>query len=175
MVITSSRTTTSLASHVVRVLRTESGYLQERLGVVGMDKQQRSRNTSDLVSLGLEMVQRLGSLQPTRLQYVLMEDVSGSSRAIILSQTLLALAMRPVENETLLIGLALAFLDFESAAATRRGLLSTTGQEALQQIVNRKHEVFKDCLIVLRGNENKIQACFQHYVTGRTSIEEALK
>jgi hypothetical protein len=170
VISTPYRTATPLASHVLRILRAESGFLEEGLGVDGKDEQHRLHEGHSLVSLGLEMNQRLGRSLPATLNDVLHISTPDTCRAISFSKDMLAFALRPIQNETLLLGLALAFLDLETAVAQHDSLLSMESRQALQYIVSRKRTAFQNCFITLEKNQNKYRDALHYCLIGRAHI-----
>jgi hypothetical protein len=164
------RTATPVAAHILKILRAESGFLEEAGGVHGKDEQHRTEEGHSLVSLGLEMNERAGRPTLTDITGVLDYGIPAASSATRFSKTLLSLALRPVQCESLLIGLSLAFLELEIAVAEHDSLLSLEGRQGLQHIIVRKRAAFEDCLTTLELHKSKVEEIRQHFLFGRKQI-----
>jgi hypothetical protein len=174
LINTPYRTATPFASHILRVLRAELGFLEEGYGVEGKDEQHRLQEGHSLVSLGLEMNQRLGRPPPTNLEDVYGADVTRTNPAATFSKALLSFALRPVQNKTLLVGLAFAFLDLEAAVSEHYDLLSLVSRQALKRIVSRKCAALQCCLEVLGENRQERREVLRYYVFGKKRIANVI-
>lgn len=155
------KTTTTIASSVIRVLRAQSGFDAEGPGVAGMDEVRRM-DSAGLVELGLEMIKRSGMAKPASLKEVL--KTWPSEFAI----KMLHLSMRPMANAGSLLGLAWAFVSLHEAMASSP-LLSAAGQAALNQIVRRERVCLEICFGELK--EDKIQSADFHRGCGLAMAE----
>ena len=157
-----SKTTTTSASAVVRLLRAQGGFENEGLHVAGMDEARRLDNAG-LVELGLEMIKLLGLAQPTSLKEVL--ETWPSEFAI----KMLELSMRPMANSGLLLGLSWAFVGLHEAM-TSSMLLSTTSKAALMQIVRREQDCLEVCFNELKDDKIRSADFYKGLSLGRAEI-----
>ena len=176
MVSSPYQTATPLASHILRILRAESGYKPETSGIAGMDEQLHPSYNPGLIVIGLEMVRWHQLPDPTCLKDVLGEEnAEGASHVTIFAYAVLSWAMRPVQNGAFLLGLARAFLDLEVWVASRDDLLPKKTREGLRRLVKRKECCFEGCLEELKANVHKYSEFVGGYELGRTEIEKALE
>ncbi|KAI1075711.1 hypothetical protein F5B20DRAFT_573325 [Whalleya microplaca] len=183
------RTISPLASHIVRILRAESGFGPEPTGVAGKDEY---RNVQlSLVDLGLELAQRhsdqemadkhgsLGSLPPRCLRDVLGEDNSRNdpknAGAIAFARKLICWSKNNVANEITLLGLARAFFDLEIWVANDQDFLSEQGREALRGILARKKALLDLCFDSVRNDDINHAKFAMGYEIGREEIEKAIE
>ncbi|CAN8095704.1 unnamed protein product [Discula destructiva] len=203
MVSVPYRTTTLLASHMIRILRIEVGFPAETEGVAGIDDQPVARDKlssfsslsgysdhggcASLIDLGLELLRRYQSShshdfdagfqqEPTCLDDILLNG-SGNKRATAFARDMLRWSRAPVKNGPLLLGLARAFLDLEMWVASgdrSSGLLAERERAVLLGITARKAHCLDLCLDELR--KLKGHACAEFaaaYELGRDEIELA--
>ncbi|KAG8526573.1 uncharacterized protein KY384_008774 [Bacidia gigantensis] len=147
-----SKTTTILASSVVRLLRAQNGFEAEidGPGVPGMDEARRTDNTG-LIEIGLEMLLKTGGdgKQPRCLKDVL--EPMPSDFAL----TMLKLSGKPTANLGLLLGMSWAFVGLHEAVATRTAgtLLSDTTRDTLIGIISREKSCLMVCFDEIKGNK----------------------
>lgn len=182
------RSISLLHTHMLRVLRAESGFLPETAGVAGIDEQ-RQFSHSSLVDLGLEMWERYARSchdgekrmvkMPTCLDDVLTtvlvegdDDTLTEARGY--AHAMLHWSKRPVANLSLLLGLSRAFLDFETWVAGSSELLSERGRLSLGQLVARKSTSLSLCVEELRSNDDQYKSFLNGYSLGRTWVEKAI-
>ncbi|KAF7511157.1 hypothetical protein GJ744_005388 [Endocarpon pusillum] len=161
-----SKTTTIIASSVVRLLRAQSGFDAEGSGVAGMDEVRRIDSVG-LVELGLEMTRRSGLRQPTSLKEVL------ESWPSEFACKMLQVSMRPMAHPGLLLGLAAAFVGLHDAMTSSK-LLSTTSKAVLKQIVRRERDSLKICLDELQDDKIECAEFHRGHGIGRAEIENCL-
>lgn len=173
IVMSPYRTTTWLGSHVLQILRAESGYRSESAGIAGMDEQREPGYNSSLINLGLKIAQNKGFMQPGCLEDALRTEHGFSSGAIGFAQQALGWACRPIENYAFLLGLSRAFVDLESWVSSRGDLVWKDDREALENIVNRKLFMFDKVLSEIKEQEEKLKF-ITGYELGRREIEKLL-
>lgn len=178
------RSITSLSSHILRILRAESGFTPETEGVAGMDEQHQTSHPS-LVDLGLEIWEKYAASStsttqmPTCLEDVLTniqvegdEEILAEARGF--SKAMLLWSERPVANLGLLLGLCRAFLDLESRVAGLQELLSEKSRCALGDLVSRKSMALDLCVEELKRNDDQHRAFLRGYDLGRNWAERAI-
>ena len=87
---------------------------------------------------------------------------------------MLSWAMRPKGNAMFLIGLARAFLDFETFVASHSDLLPRKERTVLQSMIDRKLVCFEDCLQELQSENEKLRIVVSGYEFGRDELERLL-
>ena len=157
-----SKTTTEIASSIVRLLRAQSGFDAEGPVVAGMDEARRVDSTG-LVELGLAMMKRSGFPEPACLKEVL--ETWPSEFAF----KMLPLSMRPMANFGLLLGLAWAFVGLHDVM-TSSVLLSTANKAALMQIVRRERDCLEICFKELKDDKARCADFHRGYDLGRVEI-----
>lgn len=186
------RTSSSLYSQIVLILRAESGFMPETSGVAGLDEQVRSGYWPSILDLGLELVSKLGyqTSDFAGLKDVLERDIlqeqefqsgeqcerrlEAATNANKLAYSMLHLSLRPIKNLGLLLGLSRAFLDLEAGVAKAEALLSSESRKALQRLVERKHRCFSVSLDLIKVDESLYRDFCQGYVQGRAKIGACL-
>lgn len=178
------QTVTKLSSLTLQLLRADMGYYMSRSGVAGIDEQQCPDRRLDIISIGLSMARKHSIQEPTCLGDVIDElkrsandvdagpDNSAHADATSFAYALLSWSMRPKQNQVFLLGLARAFLDLEAWVAKSDGLLSKSERSFLQRIVDKKSNVFEECLEELGGDEVRLCEYVDGYEYGRAEIEK---
>ncbi len=141
------KTTSPFASSIVRILRAQAGFDVEFEVVAGMDEANRT-DSIGLVEFGQEMLHNWGHPEVGSLKEVLNKWNSPSAVAMM------HLAMRPVSNKGLLIGMAMAFASLHAEVASSN-LLCQGSKEALGKITRRETASLKECLKELDSSEQK--------------------
>lgn len=182
------RSITVLHAHMLRILRAESGFLPETVGVAGIDEQRQVSHPS-LVDLGLEMWELYATRchdgekrmvkMPTCLEDVLTTGwVEGDDEALReargFAHAMLHWSKRPVSNLNLLLGLSRAFLDLEIWAGSSLVLLSERGRQSLGLLAERKSMSLGLCVEELRKNEDQYKSFLNGYNLGRGWAEKAV-
>lgn len=164
-----AKTTTLIASSVIRVLRAQSGFGPEGPIVAGMDAVCQDQRIG-LVELGLQMVQTSGFAEPRSLKEVL--DTWESEFGLLM----LHLCKRPIEHASLLLGLAMAFVDLHDTVAQSPTLLSEPGsRRVLAEIARRERESLNICLVDVRATQPQFADFHRGYYLGREQIEKCFK
>lgn len=157
-----AKTTTVMASAVVRLLRAQGGFETESPVVAGMDEVRRL-DSIGLVDLGLEIMGNLGLAQPANLRDVL--EGWPSSFAL----KMLELSVRPMTNCGLLIGLAWAFVGLHDVM-TSSALLSTASRATLKQICHRQRDCLKVCFNELKDDKVCREDLYRGYALGVVEV-----
>ena len=157
-----SKTTTPIASSIVRHLRAQCGFDDEGSGVAGMDEARREDSVG-LVELGSEIMCEAGLEEPASLKTVL--DAFPSAFAL----KMLELSVRPMAHFGLLLGLAWSFVSLHDAL-TSSVLLSAKSQAILMQIVRRERDSMRVCYKELKNEADQLENFFQGYRLGRAEI-----
>ena len=157
-----SKTTTIIASSIVRLLRAQSGFDAEGPGVAGMDEARRT-DSAGLVELGLELMKGCELPEPASLKEVL--ETWPSEFAL----KMLNLSMRPMANFGVLLGLAWAFVGLHDVM-TSSTLLSDASQAILRQIVRRERDCLEICFTELKNDKIRCADFHRGYDRGRAEI-----
>ncbi|KAF3089147.1 hypothetical protein TWF594_010977 [Orbilia oligospora] len=165
LVCTPAKTTTVTSSAVLRLLRVQSGFGREDIVVAGMDEFRRSSKTVDLVDLGLQMIRRSGFPEPECLRDVL--DSWNSEFALLM----LHLCKRPLEYESLLLGMAMAFIDLHDVVARSSSLLTDSSKRSLADIATRERENLNICFQELRDDKTRLAEFSRGYSLCRAEVE----
>lgn len=174
VVMSPYRTTTWLGSHVLQLLRAESGYMSESSGIAGMDEQRQPGYNLSLTTLGLQIVRNNGLPEPTCLKDVLRNDDQSSPAATDLAYVVLSWAARPISNGTFLLGLARAFLDLEAWLSCNEVLLGKEERQVLKKIIERKQICFDGILSEIKAKAGQVEKFISGYEFGRMQIERLL-
>ncbi|KAK6339763.1 hypothetical protein TWF718_009157 [Orbilia javanica] len=164
LVCTPAKTTTITSCAALRFLRVQSGFDREDIVVAGMDEFRRS--TVDLVELGLEMMRTSGFSEPECLRDVL--KTWNSEFALLM----LHLCKRPLEYESLLMGMAMAFVDLHDMMAKSSALLTVASRRSLADIAMRERENLDICFQELRDDKARLADFCRGYSRGRAEIEK---
>ncbi|KAF4224431.1 hypothetical protein CNMCM6457_009457 [Aspergillus fumigatiaffinis] len=157
---TPSQTVCPLHSRILRLLRAQAGFGLESEIVAGMDELRRDSCTS-LVDIGLELTQKLGqgpiAVQPLlSLQdvFMLVAQHGQGEESAKLANDMLRWSARPKANLGLLLGLAMAFLEFKHAIRRSPDFLSRESGLLLEAIVAREKTSLEDCARELQNTDD---------------------
>jgi hypothetical protein len=156
------RAADTTGSALVRVLRAQTGFDIEGLGVAGMDEVHRTDDGQavGIVELGLEMCRRTGTYVPATLK----EIVSlGSPDSVAFSEWMVSLSMRWLMHRDKLIGMSWAFMELHEIIAKLEGdkaMLSQTSAQTLEGIARRERTGLEICQKELMEDESR-RADFQ--------------
>ncbi|KAG8413871.1 hypothetical protein J3458_012358 [Metarhizium acridum] len=174
-----SRTACPLHASILRLLRAQAGFEAETAVVAGMDELRRHSHTS-LIDVGLELVHQVdqsANATPASLQDVfsLAASQGQGDESARLANDLLRWSVRPVANLGLLLGLALAFLEFKKAIARAPELLGRETRLALEAIVAREKTSLEDCAQELRNTDmGQYKNLERGFRIGMTSLQKCL-
>ncbi|KAJ4323663.1 hypothetical protein N0V94_001722 [Neodidymelliopsis sp. IMI 364377] len=156
------RAADTTGSALVRVLRAQTGFDIEGLGVAGMDEVHRTDDGQavGIVELGLEMCRRAGTYVPATLN----EAVSlGSSDSVAFSEWMVGLSMRWLMHRDKLIGMSWAFMELHEMVAKFEGdkaMLSRASAQTLEGIAHRERTGLEVCKKELMEDQSR-RADFQ--------------
>lgn len=176
---TPSRTACPLYASILRLLRAQAGFAIETHIVAGMDEMKRVPCPS-LVDIGLELVSRSGwtiSTKPSCLQdvFLLTGSQGQGDESAKLAHNMLHWGARPSANLGLLLGLALAFLEFKVAVASAPALLSEESRLVLGAIVARERQSLEECAQELRSVDvAQYREMIRGFQIGRSALENCL-
>lgn len=151
---------------VLRILRSQNGFLPEPIGVDGMDEIRREDHI-DLIGIGMELHSKNNptSTPPQTLTEVLQRWPSP------FAETLLVESMKPQQNGWLLLGMCQAFTQLHGLLA-KSDLLSARYRIALGQITQREQSNLNICIEQLRGGEKEYIDFHRGFMLGRQEIEQ---
>jgi len=153
------RAADSFGSAIVRVLRAQTGFDTEGVGVAGMDEVRRTDNGQavGIVELGLEMCDRARVPNPQSLK----EAVNmGCSKSIIFAKWMLQISMRWLDYRDVLVGMSWAFMEMHREVAKMEGsaeLLTETNRRILGTIAEREQAALRYCKEEIEGVEGRKQ------------------
>ena len=139
------KTTNSFTCSIVKILRAQAGFSDESDVVAGMDEAKKT-DSLGLVEIGQELLRYWGFPEVGSLKELLEKWDSPAAAAMA------HLAMRPLTNKGLLIGMAMAFTSLHGEMASS-SLLCQASKDALSGIARRETECLEDCLGELDGPE----------------------
>ena len=139
------KTTNSFTCSIVKILRAQAGFSDESDVVAGMDEAKKT-DSLGLVEIGQELLRYWGFSEVGSLKELLEKWESPAAAAMA------HLAMRPLTNKGLLIGMAMAFTSLHGEMASS-SLLCQASQDALRDIARREKECLEECLGELDGPE----------------------
>lgn len=160
------KTTSSFTCSIVRILRAQAGFDSEMGVVAGMDEANKT-DSLGLVEMGQEMLRNCKFPEVGSLKEVLEQWDSQ------FAATMAHLAMRPLTNKGLLIGMAMAFASLHGEMASSN-LLCQASKEALRNITQRETSSLKSCHEELNDAEreycskgywlvaDQLKNCFEH-------------
>ncbi|KAK0621749.1 hypothetical protein B0T17DRAFT_618158 [Bombardia bombarda] len=180
---TPGRTASPLYAAILRLLRAQAGFALETHIVAGMDEMKRLTCPS-LVDLGLEMLERSGSVTDDEKKVSCLHDIlvitesrGQSEKSKKLTRDMLWWGARPQANLGLLLGLAVAFLEMKDAVAKAEGegslgLLSEESRVVLRAIVERERQSLEECARELRRVDGRQYGMLlKGYEFGRGLVE----
>ncbi|KZM27475.1 uncharacterized protein EKO05_0005245 [Ascochyta rabiei] len=141
------RAADAFGSALVRVLRAQTGFDVEGLGVAGMDEVHRtgSGQASGIVELGLEICRRADICVPATLK-----DIVGSSNAesVAFARWMMSLSTHWLTHCDVLIGMSWAFMELHELIAgleLENSILSPESAQVLQGIARRERAGLEAC------------------------------
>ncbi|KAF2856054.1 hypothetical protein T440DRAFT_463388 [Plenodomus tracheiphilus IPT5] len=151
------RASDTFGSALIRVLRAQTGFDIEGLGVAGMDEVRRTDDGQaiGILELGLDMCRRTGLAEPSNLKEAVS---SGSAKSIAFSEWMMQISMKWLINRDLLVGMAWAFMEIHEAVADHEGegtLLDTGGSLVLRKIAARERTGLEICVGELEKDEQR--------------------
>lgn len=150
---------------IVRILRSQHGFLPEPVGVDGMDEMSRVDHV-DLMDIGIQMLSRVESpwSPPKTLDEVLERWPSP------FAEVMLAAAMKPREHEWVLLGLCQAFTHLHILLAASE-ILPSHAQQALARIADREQENLSICVEGIQKSDCRYIDFCKGYALGKREIE----
>ncbi|KAL8971415.1 MAG: hypothetical protein Q9183_001062 [Haloplaca sp. 2 TL-2023] len=141
------RAADAFGSAVVRILRAQTGFDVEGLGVAGMDEVRRTDDGKaiGLVELGLQMCHRGGLKEPTNLKEALALGSADSSR---FSKWMVWMGMQWLTQCDVLVGMTWAFMEVHHAVAELGGddaLLGSKSRLVLMDVSSRERKGLRFC------------------------------
>ncbi|KAE8332028.1 hypothetical protein BDV39DRAFT_168034 [Aspergillus sergii] len=166
-----SRVATELGAAVTCILRAQYGLSPEEDGVFGMDELHTvsAAPTPDLVDIGLEILSCKG-----------IDPLPGSLSDVLtqcpcdFSSKMLSASKYSVRNGEILLGMLLAFLGLQRAVLECPGMLSETGKQALEEIIEREIAGLRTCRDQLAADKRKAQLFAAGYWMARKEIYRKL-
>lgn len=164
------RASNPFGSALIRVLRAQTGFDTEGLGVAGMDEVRRTENGQaiGILELGIAMCRRAGLSEPSNLK----EAVAlGSPNSIAIAEWMLHTSMEWLANCDLLVGLAWAFMELHEAVAkwdADDAGLDSKGRLVLEKIAGRERAGLAICKRDIEHDEQRRE----HFARG-VSIAKA--
>ena len=155
------KTTNPFVCSIVRILRAQAGFDNESGVVAGMDEVNKTGNIG-LVEIGQELLRKWGLPEVESLKEVLGKWDS------LPAATMARLAIRPFMNESLLIGIAMAFTSLHDELASS-DLLCPSSKDALSNIARREAENLEICLKEL--DESQRRRCSRGYWFAATQLK----
>jgi hypothetical protein len=149
------RAADAFGSAIVRVLRAQTGFDIEGLGVAGMDEVRRTEDGQaiGIIELGFEMCKRMGLGTPKNMR----DAVSlGNAESIAFAEWMVWTGMRWLAHRDLLIGMAWAFMEVHEMIATSIGdqpILSEEGLCILKDIADRERSGLEVCKMEIEADE----------------------
>lgn len=141
------RAADAFGSAIVRVLRAQTGFEIEGMGVAGMDEVHRTDGgqSCGIVELGLQLCSRAGIYLPATLKEV---AAAGSKESVTFSKWMINLSMEWLTHHDMLIGMSWAFMELHEAVARLEGekaMLSSTSAQTLEEIARRERAGLEIC------------------------------
>jgi hypothetical protein len=149
------RAADAFGSAIVRVLRAQTGFDIEGLGVAGMDEVRRTDDGQaiGLIELGFEMCQRVGLSKPKSMG----DAVSlGSADSVAFAEWTVWMGMRWLTHRDMLIGMAWAFMEMHEMIVESTFdhlVLSEEGLHVLKGIAERERSGLEVCKKEIEADE----------------------
>jgi hypothetical protein len=168
------RASDAFGSAIVRVLRAQTGFDIEGLGVAGMDEVRRTDNgqTTGIVELGLEMCRRAGINDLSNLKDVV---ALGDAETVAFSEWMVWMSMRWLTHRDRLVGLAWGVMEMHEVVArlgAEGSLLSETGVLALEEIARRERLGLEVCRAEIERDESRKAEFEKGIVVAREAIKK---
>jgi hypothetical protein len=170
------RAADTFGSAVVRVLRAQTGFDIEGMGVAGMDEVRRTDNghAVGIIELGFEMCQRHGLSKPGSMRDIVSV---GNAQSVAFAEWMVWVGMRWMMHRDMLIGMAWAFMELHEMVTEidgEKALLDERSICVLKNIAGRERDGLKTCRTEMRSDEVR-KANFQRGVgIARRAIEACL-
>jgi hypothetical protein len=167
------RAADTFGSALVRVLRAQTGFDVEGLGVAGMDEVRRtdSGQAIGIIELGFEMCRRVGLNKPKSMRDVV---ALGDAETVAFAEWMAWMGMRWLAHRDVLVGMAWAFLEIHDMVAGwdgEHGLLDADSARILKDIAIRERAGLEVCRRDIEADEAR-NADFQRGVAiGRRAME----
>ncbi|KAJ4343418.1 hypothetical protein N0V95_006642 [Ascochyta clinopodiicola] len=151
------RAADTFGSALVRVLRAQTGFDVEGLGVAGMDEVHRTGNgqASGIVELGLEICRRADVCVPAKLKDIV---ELGDAESFAFSQWMMSLSVQWLTHCDMLVGMSWAFMELHELIAGLKfenSILSPESAQALQGIARRERAGLEICKRDILGSEQR--------------------
>lgn len=152
------RVADAFGSALVRVLRAQTGFGIEGLGVAGMDEVHRTGDGQSfgIVELGLEICRQADIRVPAQLK----EAVAlGNAETVLFSKWMLSLSMQWSTNRDLLIGMSWAFMELHEMIArleVEKAIMSPGSAETLEGIARRERAGLEICKGEIMKTEHRV-------------------
>ncbi|KAH7093421.1 hypothetical protein FB567DRAFT_174036 [Paraphoma chrysanthemicola] len=144
-------------SAIVRVLRAQTGFEVEGLGVAGMDEVRRTDagQAIGIVELGFAMSVQAGLRKPNTIKDAV---AVGNPEAGEFARWMVSLGMRWLAHRDMLVGMAWAFMELHEGVAGMDGegaLLDDNARNVLLEIAAREKRGLEVCWKEIEGDERR--------------------
>jgi hypothetical protein len=152
------RAADTFGSAIIRILRAQTGFDVEGLGVAGMDEVRRTDDGQaiGIMELGFAMCRRAGLSQPNSLR----EAVAfGNAQAIAFAEWMVSIGMKWLMHRDLLVGMSWAFMELHEMIAAKEGeraLLDENGRRRLREIASRERRGLEVCGSDIERDERRV-------------------
>ncbi|KAH7082876.1 hypothetical protein BKA63DRAFT_403935 [Paraphoma chrysanthemicola] len=151
------RAADTFGSAIVRVLRAQTGFDVEGLGVAGMDEVRRTDagQAIGIMELGVTMCVRAGMTQPNNIKDAV---AIGNAESNAFAKWMVSIGMRWLSHRDMLVGMAWAFMELHEGVAGMDGegaMLDGTVRNVLRSIALRERRGLEVCWKEIEGDERR--------------------
>jgi hypothetical protein len=171
------RASTTFGSAIVRILRAQTGFDSEGLGVAGMDEVRRTDDGQavGLVELGLDMCRRADLNEPKDLREVV---AMGNGELVAFSEWMVWMSVRWLTHQDVLVGMAWAFMEMHEAVAGMAigdSFLDLESVSILRKIAERERMGLEVCRKEIHELESRKWDFERGTAIGRETISLSFK
>lgn len=165
-----ARTADKLGSAVLCLLRAQFGFQTESPIATGIHEPY-GEEAADIVSIGLEMIERASLQVPPDLKSLLARWPSE------FSEKMLQLSSKPLQNFSVLLGMSMAMLELQETVAkdSGSGLLSPQSYINLQALVRRQYHYLQECYKCISSDEKAVEEFSHGYRLARSEVQKCFK
>jgi hypothetical protein len=170
------RAADTYGSAVVRVLRAQTGFDIEGMGVAGMDEVRRtdSGHAVGIIELGFEMCQRNGLSKPGSMRDIVS---IGNAQSVAFAEWMVWAGMRWMMHRDMLVGMSWAFMELHEMITRldrEEAFLDETSVLVLRNIANRERDGLEVCRREMKSDAKRISDFRKGASIARRAIEACL-
>lgn len=165
-----ARTCDKLGCAVLCFLRAQFGFQTESPIATGIHEPY-GEETTDIVKIGLEMIERASLPVPPSLKALLARWPSE------FAEKMLHLSSKPLQNFGVLLGMSMALLELQDAVskASSSGLLSPQSYISLETLVRRQYHYLQECQKFISTDDRMLRDFSRGYKLAKIEVQKCFK